>query len=93
MEEALRKYSEGGPSGSSHRIPGLSGLPVFKERLPLGNQGKRGGARIIYFSDPDRVVALFIYAKGKRGDIPVREIRGAFAEAGIRPESGDASLP
>lgn len=35
----------------------------------------------------------FIYAKGKRGDIPVREIRGAFAEAGIRPESGDASLP
>lgn len=93
VEEALRRYAEDGPPDTSHRIPGLGGQPVFKERLPLGNQGKRGGARIIYFADPDRVVALLIYTKSKRDDIPVKEIRDAFTEAGIRLESGDAPLP
>ena len=43
--------------------------------------GKRRGARIIYYCDEERVVALFIYAKNTISDIPVKEIKDALKNA------------
>ena len=60
------------------QIPGLGGEPVYKARLPLGSKGKRGGARLIYYCSPDRVVALYAYAKSDIKDIPVKQIREAL---------------
>lgn len=43
------------------------------------SKGKQGGARLIYYRDEERVVALFLYSKGDVTDIPVKEIREALA--------------
>jgi len=45
--------------------------------------GKRKGARIIYFCDEERVVALFVYAKNSLSDVPVNEIRAALNATGL----------
>lgn len=62
------------------RISGVEGRPVFKVRIPLGNRGKRGGARIIYYRGEDRLWALFLYAKGEKGNISDGDIRKALAD-------------
>lgn len=71
-EAAKRKVPVG------DQIPGLAGEPVYKARLPLGNKGKRGGARLIYYCSPDRVVALYAYAKSDIEDVPAKQIRDAL---------------
>ena len=81
VTEALRRYAAQGPTPRSAQIPGLDGKPVFKERLPLRDKGRRGGARIIYYCDEDKVVPLFLYLKTSREDIPVNEIRDALKAA------------
>lgn len=83
VEDALKKYAATGATPSSDRIPGLDGHPVFKERLPLRNTGRRGGARIIYFCDSDRVLALFLYVKTDQADVPTKEIREALKSADV----------
>ena len=65
------------------KIPGLDGHPVFKERLPLRNQGRRGAARIVYFCDRRRVYALFLFVKGDQEYVPVKEIRDALKSTGL----------
>ena len=67
------------PTPHGAKIPGLGGEPVFKVRLPFGTKGKQSGARLIYYRDEERVVALFLYSKGEVTDIPLREIREALA--------------
>ena len=62
------------------RISGVGGRPVFKVRIPLGNRGKRGGARIIYYRDTDRLWALFLYAKGEQGNISDADIQKALGD-------------
>ena len=61
------------------QIPGLDGEPVFKVRLPLGDRGKSGGARLIYYRSPDLVLAMYAYAKSDTEDIPVTQIRDALS--------------
>lgn len=63
VDEALDGYAETGESSASSKIPRMKGLPVFKERLAFGNQGKRGAARIIYYCDSELVVPMFLYTK------------------------------
>ena len=65
------------------QIPNLDGLPVFKQRLRLGGRGTRSGARIIYYCDSELVVALALYTKSDRADIPRKEIRQALKAAGL----------
>lgn len=65
------------PSGS--KIPGLGGDPVYKVRLPLGDKGKRGGARLIYYRDSALVLAMYAYAKSDTADIPVKQISDALS--------------
>lgn len=60
-------------------IPGLGG--IRKVRFGLGNKGKRGGARAIYFlmvSD-DTAIMLFAYAKNEQEDL-TREQRKTALE-------------
>ena len=57
--------------------------PVYKRRLPLDGKGKRGGARLIYYCDGERIVLLAIYAKSAREDIPTRAINEALSNAGL----------
>jgi len=45
----------------------LRGLPVFKIRCSTGeDKGLRSGARIIYFKNNSKLVALYIYLKSDR---------------------------
>ena len=75
----LDKCSTSGKTHTSNQIPKLGEYSVFKDRLPLKGVGKSGGARIIYSYDVDRVVALFLYTKSSRDDIPIKEIKKMLA--------------
>lgn len=49
-------------------IPNGNGLR--KIRMPLGNQGKRGGARVIYYNViKDMILLIFIYAKSEQANL------------------------
>ena len=89
VDAALNQYAATGESATSFRLIRVKGLPVFKDRLAFGNRGKRGAARIIYYCDPERVLALFLFAKSKREDAPTREILDALKSAGLL-ESGES---
>lgn len=78
----LDRYSAEGPS-ARYRQPGVYGLPVFKERLPLRGIGKQGGARIIAYCDDERVLALRLYTKSDVEVLPEGEIRDALKDAGL----------
>lgn len=81
VDEALNSYATDGPP--LDRIPGVGGHPVFKERRPLPNRGKRGGLRIISYCDEDRVVGLLLYAKGDRESVPNNVIKDALRNCGL----------
>lgn len=60
-------------------IPGLMGLR--KIRFALGNKGKRGGGRAVYFlmvSD-DVAVMIFAYAKSAQEDLTMEQRKAALA--------------
>ena len=60
-------------------IPGLMGLR--KIRFSLGNKGKRGGGRAVYFlmvSD-DVAVMIFAYAKYAQEDLTTEQRKAALA--------------
>ena len=55
-------------------IPGADG--ARKIRWSIGNQGKRGGVRVIYFNlDADVLCLLAIYKKAERENMRAHEIR------------------
>jgi len=60
-------------------IPGLMGLR--KIRFALGNKGKRGGGRAVYFlmvSD-DVAIMIFAYAKSAQEDLTTEQRKAALA--------------
>jgi hypothetical protein len=60
-------------------IPGLMGLR--KIRFALGNKGKRGGGRAVYFlmvSD-DVAVMIFAYEKSAQEDLTMEQRKAALA--------------
>lgn len=83
VDGVLELCARRGPAPQSMKIPGLQGLPVFKERIPIGNRGKRAGARIIYYCDTDLVIALFLFTKNAKENIAATVIKGALAAAGL----------
>ena len=88
VQTFLTNCGNNGVPATSHKIPGVGNNVVFKSRLPLRGMGKRQGARIIYFCDEERVVALFVYAKNLLSDIPVNEIKTALKESGLLASYG-----
>jgi hypothetical protein len=67
-------------------IPGLDSAAVFKVRIAGGGMGARGAFRVIYFRDPEFVLALFIYQKGELEDVRPKEIRTALENALKAPQ-------
>jgi len=60
-------------------IPGF-GNKIYKIRMRSSNmkRGKRGGFRVIYYLSDHIVYLLTIYAKAKREEISVKEIKEAL---------------
>jgi hypothetical protein len=56
-------------------IPGTGGLRKIRWRLP--GQGKRGGARVIYYwrASHSQILLLAIYGKGSKDDLTAAEKR------------------
>lgn len=82
ITETLDRYATEEPP-ARYRQQGVGGLSVFKERLPLRGVSKRRGARLIFYRDDERVVALFVYTKSSTSSVPEKAIRKALASAGI----------
>ena len=93
VADLLKQAANSGPCRRAHKIPGLDGHPVFKERLRLRNQGQRGAARIIYFCDRHRVFALFLFVKSDQGYVPEKEMRDALNSAGLRERAESSHRP
>ncbi|MBC7369102.1 MAG: type II toxin-antitoxin system RelE/ParE family toxin [Undibacterium sp.] len=56
-------------------VPGIGGLR--KLRFAARGQGKRGGARVIYYwvQTDDQIVLLYAYAKNETSDITAAQAR------------------
>ena len=70
-------------------IPGLDGAPVFKLRIPYGNRGKRGGARLIYYCAENLLIPMYLYAKADTENIATAVIREALKGAGLLARPAD----
>lgn len=59
--------------GAGDLIPGTGGLRKIRWRLP--GQGKRGGARVIYYwrASESQILLLAIYGKGTKDDLTADE--------------------
>lgn len=59
-------------------IPGLGG--IRKVRFGIGNKGKRGGGRAIYFVivADDMAIMLFAYAKNEQEDLTKEQRKAAL---------------
>ena len=80
VNEALEYYREEGPKQTDHQIRGMDGIPVYKTRLPIGNLGKRRGARLIFICDDTQVIALSIYTKSVQKDISDAELLSRISQ-------------
>jgi len=71
-------------------IPGTGG--ARKARIPVGNRGKRGGGRVIYFvpTAQGTLYLLDIYAKGQKEDLTNADKQAirSFIES-IEQETGE----
>ena len=56
---------------------------MYKRRLALSGGGKRGGARLIFYCDGERIALLAIYAKNDKDNITAKEINEALSNAGL----------
>jgi hypothetical protein len=65
------------PPESGDVIPGFEG--IRKIRFSIGNKGKRGGGRAIYFLmvSEELAVMLFAYAKSEKEDLTNNEKKAA----------------
>lgn len=73
--KSLIETLENNPS-EGDAIPGF-GNKIYKIRMRSSNmkRGKRGGFRVIYYLSDHIVYLLTIYAKAKREEISVKEIK------------------
>ena len=88
VHQALASRLEQGP-GNDPRLKKIKGLPVFKMRVPAQGRGKRGGARVIYYHDHERLLALSIFLKCEKADMSPadrKQIKNALHDAGLWPE-------
>ena len=75
--------------GNDPKLQRVEGCPVFKTRIPAQGCGKRGGARVIYYCDHERLLPLLIYLKSEKENTnreDIGQIRNALQAAGLWPE-------
>ena len=88
VDKVLALRLEQGP-GNDPKLQRVEGSPVFTTRIPAQGCGKRGGARVIYYCDHERLLPLFIYIKSKKENTnreDIGQIRNALQAAGLWPE-------
>ena len=79
--KTLEQVAAAGPVPTHHRLARVGGRPIYKARLPTGSRGTRGGARLIYACEENRVIALRLYLKSDRETIADQTILDAFNAA------------
>ena len=81
--KSLIETLENNPS-EGDAIPGF-GNKIYKIRMRSSNmkRGKRGGFRVIYYLSDHIVYLLTIYAKAKKEEVSVKEIKEALRELDI----------
>lgn len=79
--KALEQVAAGRSAPTHHRLARLGGRPIYKARLPTGSRGTRGGARLIYAYEENRVIALRLYLKSDRETIADQAILDALNAA------------
>ncbi|MEA2033047.1 MAG: type II toxin-antitoxin system RelE/ParE family toxin [Euryarchaeota archaeon] len=81
--KSLLETLEKNPS-EGDAIPGF-GNKIYKIRMRSSDmkRGKRGGFRVIYYLSDRAVYLLTIYAKAKKEEISVKEIKEAMRELDI----------
>lgn len=84
--KTLEEVAKTGPAPTHHRLARLGGCPIYKARLPTGSRGTRGGARLIYANEENRVIALRLYLKSDRETIADQVILDAFNAAADPPD-------
>ena len=73
VQQALERRRVRGPDPRDHLLRNFRGLPVFKTRVQAQGRGKSGGARVVYYCDNERLLALQVYLKSKHTneDLPL----------------------
>lgn len=86
VEEALELRRKQGPGQEDYLLKRVNGRPVFKMRVQAQGRGKSGGARVIYYCDHERLLALLIFLKSKKADMSsedLKQIQAALQDAGL----------
>lgn len=83
VENDLLKNPESGD-----RIPGACG--VRKARAAVGDRGKRGGARVVYYyqESRDRIFLILAYPKNKKTDLTEGEKKAVCKLVGLLTTEG-----
>ena len=58
-------------------------------RVPVQRRGKRGGARVVYYCDQERLLALSIFLKSEKADLSPadrKQIEDPLQAAGLWPK-------
>lgn len=85
LEKVINEIATTDTTVPGDRIPGLKDQPVYKVRVKMGDKGKLGGARLIYYCAEQLVIPLAVYAKNELENISLGAIRDALKAAGIVP--------
>ena len=88
VQKALTSRLEQGP-GNDPRLQRVKDLSVFKMRVPGQGRGKSGGARVVYYCDQERLLALSIFLKSEKADMSPadrKQIQEALQAAGLWPQ-------
>ena len=83
VHQALERRQIKGPDPRDHRLPKLGGRPVFKTRVQAQGRGKSGGARVVYYCDNERLLALQVYLKSQQPNEVMQLIVVALQEHGL----------
>jgi hypothetical protein len=89
-EDEIRAMEDGLPknAASGDRIPGACG--VRKVRAAVGDRGKRGGARVVYYYQESRarIFLILAYPKNKKTDLTENEKKAVCKLVGLLNAEG-----
>ena len=79
VNDVLNDIANGKIPGEK-QIKDVDKKPVFKTRCGTQNMGRRNGARIIYYKDDSKLIALHIYLKNDKENISSGEVMAFLKE-------------
>ena len=85
VHQELASRLKQGPSDNDKRIKRVQDLPVYKMRVGAQRGGTRGGARVVYYCDQERLLALNIYLKSDMDSADYSDIKRALQSSDLWP--------